>query len=113
MFRKFTATALSLLLFFAAAISLSDAIAPGELFSGPAPEQMELFIAGNDDSPFPDYPNAIYKRLLRKRVSARTLFFERLANLTFISYFSEVVPSFSDHRTSPQDLYQQQTSLRI
>jgi hypothetical protein len=113
MIRRFTATALSLLLLFAATISLNDELEPVELFSSLAPEQMELSFGGSDDPVLPDYPDAISQRLLRKRVSARALIGERTANVISISSICNIVQSSICHRTSPQDLYQHQTSLRI
>jgi hypothetical protein len=98
---------------FAATISLNDELEPVKLFSSLAPEQMEISFDGSDDPALPDYPHAISQRLLRKRVSARALIGERTANVISISSICNIVQSSICHRTSPQDLYQHQTSLRI
>lgn len=113
MFKRCTATALSLLLLFAATVSLTGEMTPGELFAGVNPERMELSIGGNDDPQRPDYLDAISNRLLRKRVSSRALFVERLAAVISFSSFATLVQASTYHRISPQALYQHQTSLRI
>jgi len=113
MIRRLTATALSLLLLFAATISLNDELEPVELFSSVAPEQMELSFGGRDDPVLPDYPDAISQRLLRKRVSVRALIGERTAKVISISSICNIVQLSTCYRTSPQDLYQHQTSLRV
>jgi hypothetical protein len=113
MTRKLTASVLSLLLFFAATISLSDGVEPGGLFANLAPEQTEPSFAGSDDFELPDYPEAISQRLLRQRLSPRALIGERSVNLPALSSFCKFVHPLPSRRTALQDLYQHQTSLRI
>jgi hypothetical protein len=113
MLRRFTATALSILLLFAAALSLNDELAPPELFSRSALQQAEFAFAGSDDPVVPDYPDGISQRLLRKRISPRALIGERTTNVISAAAICNIVQSPSCHRTTPQDLYQHQTSLRI
>jgi hypothetical protein len=112
MFRRLSATALSILLLFAAAISSIDELAAPEIFSAAAPQQ-ELSFGGSEDPALPDYPEGISQRLLRKRVSPRALIGERGGNLISLSSFYNPVYFATPYRSSPQDLYQHQTSLRI
>jgi hypothetical protein len=113
MIGRFSATVLSILLLFAATISLNDELEPAERFSSLAPQPMELSFGAGDGPVWPDYPDALSQRLLRKRVSPRALVGERSAAVVSISSICNIVQSSICHRTSPQDLYQHQTSLRI
>jgi hypothetical protein len=111
MARRLTASVLSILLFFAATVSLSDGLEPGGLFASLAPAP-ELSFAGSDFD-LPDHPDAISQRSLRQRLSPRALIGERIASVPSLSSFPKFVYASPSHRTALQDLYQHQTSLRI
>jgi hypothetical protein len=113
MFRRFIATTLSVLLLFAAAISPNDETAIPEALSPASSPPAELSFAGFDEAALPDYPDAISQRLLRKRVSPRALMGQKTAAVITFSSCCKFVDSSPSHRSSPQDLFQHQTSLRI
>ncbi|MGH7927204.1 MAG: hypothetical protein ACREQV_05370 [Candidatus Binatia bacterium] len=113
MIRSLTAIALSVLWLFAATISLNDEIEPADFFTGFAPEHMELSFGAGADPTLPRYPEAVLKRLLRQRVAPRALIGERIGNVICDSSFCNPVQSFIPRRSSPHDLYQHRTSLRI
>jgi hypothetical protein len=113
MVRRVIATTISVLLLFAGAISLNDQIAPPEALSRAAFAQAESSFRASEEAAQPDYPDAISQRLLRKRVSPRALMGQRTAAVIAFSSCCKFVDSSPSHRSSPQDLFQHQTSLRI
>jgi hypothetical protein len=112
MFRRLTASVLSFLLLCAAVISLTEELAAADLFSRAAPQEVELF-GGTATTPLPDYPEGIAQRLLRKRLAPRAMLGARPANPVALGFPSRSVNLYTLYRSSPQDLYQHQTSLRI